>query len=163
MKRALVVVTPGARGRRLVREAGEYAAGTDTELVLLTVVPEGEFEETRRAVAGIGSSDAIYTLEQAEESAEREAMDVAADALAGLDAPHRAVGTVGREADAILDVAESEAADHIFLGSRRRSPAGKALFGDVAQTVLHAFDGPVTLVMGDDAAETATSDADTTA
>jgi nucleotide-binding universal stress UspA family protein len=159
MKRALVVVTPGNRGRRLLREAGEYAEGTDTELVLLTVVPEEEFEEKRRAVAGIGSSDAVYTLEQAEDSAEREATAVADDALAGLDVPYHAVGTIGREADAILDVADSEDAEHVFLGSRRRSPAGKALFGDVAQTVLLEFDGPVTLLMGEDVDETPGTDA----
>jgi nucleotide-binding universal stress UspA family protein len=159
MKRALVVVTPGNRGRRLLREAGAYAEGTDTELVLLTVVPEEEFEEKRRAVAGIGSSDAVYTLEQAEDSAEREATAVADDALAGLDVPYHAVGTIGREADAILDVADSEGAEHVFLGSRRRSPAGKALFGDVAQTVLLEFDGPVTLLMGEDVDETPGTDA----
>jgi nucleotide-binding universal stress UspA family protein len=159
MKRALVVVTPGNRGRRLLREAGEYAEGTDTELVLLTVVPEEEFEEKRRAVAGIGSSDAVYTLEQAEESAEREATAVADDALAGLDVSYHTVGTIGREADAILDVADSEGAEHVFLGSRRRSPAGKALFGDVAQTVLLEFDGPVTLLMGEDVDETPGTDA----
>ncbi|SFR60604.1 Nucleotide-binding universal stress protein, UspA family [Halogeometricum rufum] len=159
MKRALVVVTPGNRGRRLLREAGAYAEGTDTELVLLTVVPEEEFEEKRRAVAEIGSSDAVYTLEQAEESAEREATTVADDALAGLDVSYHAVGTIGREADAILDVADSEDAEHVFLGSRRRSPAGKALFGDVAQTVLLEFDGPVTLLMGEDVDETPGTDA----
>jgi nucleotide-binding universal stress UspA family protein len=167
MNRALVVVTPGRNGRRIVREAGDYAAGTDTELVLLTVVPESEFENTRRAVADIGSSDAVYTLEQAEESAAREAADVAADVLGDVDVPATPIGTIGREADAILDVAAQEDVDHVFMTGRRRSPAGKALFGDVAQTILLRFDGPVTLVMSDgddeedvDAAE---SDVDVTA
>ena len=163
MNHALVVVTPGERGRRLLREAGAYAAGTGAELVLLTVVPEREFEEKRRAVAGIGSSDAVYTLEQAEESAERGAMTLADEELTGVDVTYRPVGTVGREADAILDVARSEGVDHIFLGGRKRSPTGKALFGDVAQTVLLSFDGPVTVVMGEDAAESETADANTVA
>jgi nucleotide-binding universal stress UspA family protein len=165
MNRALVVVTPGRNGRRIVREAGAYAAGTDTELVLLTVVPESEFESTRRAVADIGSSDAVYTLEQAEESAAREAADVAADVLADHDVSVTPVGTIGREADAILDVAAQEEVDHVFLTGRRRSPAGKALFGDVAQTVLLRFGGPVTLLMGDGADDEAldAADADVTA
>ncbi|SFR52594.1 universal stress protein [Halogeometricum limi] len=153
MKQALVVVTPGERGRRLVREAGAYAEGTDTELVLLTVVPEDEFEERRRAVASIGSSDAIYSLEQAAEAGEREAMEIADDVLGDVDVNYRPIWTVGREADTILDVAEQEGVDHVFLGGRRRSPTGKALFGDVAQKVLLSFDGPVTLVMGEDTVE----------
>ncbi|ADQ66345.1 universal stress protein [Halogeometricum borinquense] len=159
MKQALVVVTPGKRGRRLIREAGEYATGTDTELVLLTIIPEDEFEEKRRAVSEIGSSDAIYTLEQAEGTAEREAMEIADDVLSELNVSYRAVSTVGRKADTILDVAETEGVDHVFLGGRRRSPAGKALFGDVAQKVLLTFEGPVTLLMGDD--ELGDEDADT--
>lgn len=163
MNHALVVVTPGERGRRLLREAGQYAAATDAELVLLTVIPEQEFEEKRRAVASIGSSDAVYTLEQAEESAERGAMALADEELAGVDVSCRPVGTIGREAAAILDVAREEGVDHVFLGGRKRSPTGKALFGDVAQTVLLNFGGPVTVVMGEDTAEVETADANTVA
>jgi nucleotide-binding universal stress UspA family protein len=49
----------------------------------------------------------------------------------------------GDPADAILDVAEEEEADLIVLSGRKRSPAGKALFGSVTQAVILHADRPV--------------------
>lgn len=42
----------------------------------------------------------------------------------------------GDPAEAIIDVAEDADADLIVIGGRKRSPAGKALFGSVTQTVI---------------------------
>ena len=53
----------------------------------------------------------------------------------------------GDPADQILDTAEGVDADLIVLAGRKRSPAGKALFGSVTQAVILNSDRPV-LVAG---------------
>jgi nucleotide-binding universal stress UspA family protein len=150
MNRALVVIGPTDGTKRIVREAGEFAQGTGAELVLLAVKPEAEYEETQAAVAGL-NADVVYTLEQAEESASRLARTVASETLADLDVEYEVVGTVGREADRILGTAAEEECDHVFIAGRRRSPTGKALFGDLTQRVLLNFDGPVTVLLEEEA------------
>ncbi len=49
----------------------------------------------------------------------------------------------GDPADAILEVATEYDVDAIVIGTRRRSPVGKALFGSVAQDVILKSDRPV--------------------
>ena len=58
------------------------------------------------------------------------------------------VETSGSPADTILDVAEERDVDCICVGGRKRSPAGKALFGSVAQSVILTAKRPV-LVAGE--------------
>ncbi|WP_458206493.1 universal stress protein [Haladaptatus sp. NG-SE-30] len=56
--------------------------------------------------------------------------------------------TSGSPADTILDVAEDLDVDCICVGGRKRSPAGKALFGSVSQSVILNAHRPV-LVAGE--------------
>lgn len=49
----------------------------------------------------------------------------------------------GDPAEAIIDVASDVDADLIVIGGRKRSPAGKALFGSVTQTVILNAGRPV--------------------
>ncbi|QLG28625.1 universal stress protein [Halorarum halophilum] len=49
----------------------------------------------------------------------------------------------GDPADVILDVAAEAGADLLVVGGRKRSPAGKALFGSVTQSVILNADRPV--------------------
>jgi nucleotide-binding universal stress UspA family protein len=53
----------------------------------------------------------------------------------------------GDPAEAIIDAADEADADLIVIGGRKRSPAGKALFGSVTQTVILNAGRPV-LVTG---------------
>lgn len=62
---------------------------------------------------------------------------------AGIE--HNVVEDSGEVAGDILDVAEDIDADLIVLGGRKRSPAGKLLFGSVTQDVLLNSDRPVTV------------------
>jgi len=47
--------------------------------------------------------------------------------------------------DSILRYAENKGVDEIVLGGRKRSPAGKAIFGSVTQSVILNTDLPVTV------------------
>ncbi len=49
-------------------------------------------------------------------------------------------------ADGIVELADEFDADQIVMGSRKRSPTGKAVFGSVSQQVLLEADDPVTVV-----------------
>lgn len=147
MDRALVVVSASDTSKRLVREAGELAAGVDAELVLLRVIPEEEYESRRDAVENIADIDNTYTLDQATEEARQSAADIARDVLGDIDVTYESLGTIGRETARILDSAEENDCDHIFVIGRKRTPTGKAIFGDIAQSVILNFDGPVTVML----------------
>ncbi|WP_226010949.1 universal stress protein [Halomicrobium salinisoli] len=53
----------------------------------------------------------------------------------------------GDPAEEISAVAEEIDADNVVMGGQRRSPAGKALFGSVTQSVLLDADRPVTVIL----------------
>ncbi len=55
----------------------------------------------------------------------------------------------GDPAASVLDVAEAEDADCICVGGRNRSPAGKAIFGSVSQSVILQADRPVLVTGGE--------------
>lgn len=146
MERALAVVSGDERTKELVREAGELAAGVGAELILLHVTDEEEFTDQSAALASIPDFDTSYTVENARDGAREYAKDVGRDVLADVDVEYEAVGALGEEPDEILAVAEERGCDHVFVTGRKRSPTGKALFGDVAQTVILNFEGAVTIL-----------------
>lgn len=54
----------------------------------------------------------------------------------------------GDPASEVLDAAAELDADLVCLGGRRRSAAGKVMFGSTAQAILHDADRPVVLAPG---------------
>lgn len=70
------------------------------------------------------------------------ALEVLGDA--GVEASVREAN--GDPAQAIIDAAVALNADLVLIGGRRRSPAGKALFGSVSQTVILNVPQPVFVV-----------------
>lgn len=52
---------------------------------------------------------------------------------------------LGEITDVALTYAAENQADHLFLIGDKRSPTGKAIFGDDAQQIVLNFDGPTTL------------------
>ena len=71
------------------------------------------------------------------------ATDLAAKAAAGVTDEYEAVGRRGTPGEEIVAYADEMDASYIVVGGRRRSPAGKALFGSVTQSVLLDTDRPV--------------------
>lgn len=86
-----------------------------------------------------GSVSQVAAVRRAREVLEEAGIEVTLDESSG-DPGH-----------AIVDLADERDADLICLGGRKRSPAGKALFGSVVQDVFLETDRPVLLCSADGA------------
>ncbi|RDZ39793.1 universal stress protein [Haloferax sp. Atlit-19N] len=147
-----MVVDSTDSNERLLVEAGQIAAGTETPLVLLTRITEDEIVENAETLQAM--SDAANTpLESnsAREVATRFASQAADEAFESVNGTveYDAVTVVADEgefADEVIRVADERGCDHVYVAGRQRSPTGKALFGDTAQRVVLNFDGPVTIL-----------------
>ncbi|QLG26964.1 universal stress protein [Halorarum halophilum] len=146
MEHALAVVGPTETAKELVREAGELAAGVDADLTLIHVTDEETYDEQREQLAKVTSASSTYSVGQAVEGARSYANDIGREVLRDVDVEYDAVGSVGDRAETILTETDRRGCDHVFLAGRKRSPAGKALFGDDAQRVILDADVPVTVV-----------------
>lgn len=145
MERALALVEEREATKELVREAGELAAGVDAELYLLHVTSEEDFAERAEALADIAGYDSSYSVDTAQEGARQFAEDIGREVFDGTDVSYEAVGRVGDTEDQIFAVADEHGVDHLFVSGEKRSPTGKALFGDLTQSVILNFDGAVTV------------------
>lgn len=67
----------------------------------------------------------------------------AADYLEEHGVEYEIAESSGDPADAIVSTADREEANLIVVGGRKRSPAGKALFGSVTQSVILGAERPV--------------------
>ena len=146
MERALTVVDSTDASAELVREAGELAAGVGASLVVFAPVTEDEYEDDAAVLSTIEAVEGTSIDKTADRIATRAAEQYADEHLSETDVEYEPLGTVvdeGERADAILEAAERNDCDYVFLVGKRRSPTGKALFGDVAQAVILNFDGRV--------------------
>lgn len=148
MDRGLVIVDETDAHREMLAEAGRFARGSEAELVLFSYLTESEYEANLDTMQQVGSTEhKQYRPDVAVRPAEQLAEDMADEALDGIDVPYEVETHVieedelGRE---ILTVADEADCDHVFLVGERRSPTGKAIFGDVPQQVVLDFPGRVT-------------------
>ena len=146
MDHALAVVGPTETAKTLTLEAGELAAGVDADLTLLHVTDEDEYDEQREQLAQVTRGSSTYGVGQAVEGARAYASDIGREVLEGVDIDYDAVGTVGDRAETVLSEARRRGCDHVFISGHKRSPTGKALFGDDTQRVILEADVPVTVV-----------------
>ncbi|KAB1196065.1 MULTISPECIES: universal stress protein [Haloferax] len=98
--------------------------------VVLTHVLHGE---ERQAPPAMQTPSRVTTVKRAREHLEDYDVNVT---IAEASAPPE---------DGILDLIDEVNADHIVMGGRKRSPAGKAIFGSVTQTVILESDVPVSV------------------
>lgn len=147
MDQALVVTDPSDSVVDVIEEAGELAELAGVPLTVLTVVTDEEYRKDAEVLGAIadveGSSYNLEPADYAEEVAETAIADLLADRDVETEAVGRYVDDDGDRADAILEVADERGCDYVFLLGRRRSPTGKAIFGDTAQAVILNFDGYV--------------------
>lgn len=146
MQRALAVVDPTKSSKDLLRKAGAIAEAMDAELRILHVTSDSEYEEDRKAMEELASTDyGRYDIGQAEAGARQFASDLAADVLGDSDVTYEPLGRIGDKANAVLSTIEKYDCDHVFIAGRKRSPTGKAIFGDAPQRIILNADVPVTI------------------
>ncbi|MFP8953500.1 universal stress protein [Natrialbaceae archaeon A-arb3/5] len=151
MQRALVAIDDTDTHRRLLADAAEFAQNGAAELVVLAWTTPDAAEESNDAIAWVEEMEGT-TYEETDATAmtRKFAEEFTADVVGDIDADVDIETAITDEADLddeILSTAERLGCDHVFIVGRKRSPTGKAIFGDVAQRVLLNFDGPVTVLM----------------
>lgn len=144
MTRALVVVEAQQTVHQLLELASDFARGSGSELILFHVTSAFEGGNTRDRMQEIAGKDEPYRT--GIEGAGQFARDLAESVLKD-DIDFEVDGAFGEKHEQIVAAAERHDCAHVFLIGRRRSPTGKAIFGDAAQHVVLNVEVPVTLVM----------------
>lgn len=124
-------------------DADTDRAQRQAEFVADLPIPKGEVEVfVTHALPpeDISDADDVTSLEGVE------TVQLARDYLEERDYTVEAVAGRLPPADAILDMTRDHDADQIVMGSRKRSPTGKVIFGSVSQQVLLESPVPVTIV-----------------
>ncbi|WP_255198142.1 universal stress protein [Halorarius litoreus] len=132
---------------QVVSVAYDLASAYGDDLVVLHVIPTKAFEEHKETIQSLPEfSD--YSFTQEEDNAAKFAKRVVEVTLDEFDDDViSTAGRVGDPVEEILDVAESHDARYLVIGGKRRSPAGKALFGSTTQALLLNATRPVVTVM----------------
>lgn len=149
MTSALIVIEDVERDRELLERARAFAVGEETDLVILVLATESEYNSVAETLEAIGDAEhTSYNEDDVLEGISGEIDDLAADVL-GERVDYELVTEIveDNQAKPVIAVAERTDCDHVFVSGRRRSPTGKAIFGDRTQQILLNFDGYVTVSM----------------
>lgn len=133
----------------LVRVAYDLAKAFDEPLYVVHVFPKQGFERHQEIMEQYSDLKGI-DISQETESARTFAELVIETTLDEIDGDLvTAVGRVGRPTREVLLAADEFDARFLVIGGRRRSPVGKAIFGDRTQRILLESEVPVVTVMED--------------
>lgn len=150
LEKILIAVGPGdpERSITLMETVVSVAGPAGAEVVLAHVFDEDEYQSALRNL----DYDANDRPDPDEVVARYERLRDMGHRLEanGIDYDQRGVLHEGEEkGEAIVDLAEREGIDMIFVGGRKRSPTGKAVFGSTPQYVMMNAPCPVTFVRSD--------------
>lgn len=128
---------------RLIEEAIQVAGPTGATVVLAHVFSKEEYNENRDRLNFDPDSEVTPDVVARRHTTLR---TIGTEfRAAGIDYEVR--GTVDENrGKALVQLAGEVGADRVIVGGRKRSPAGKAVFGSTAQTVLLSAPCPVTFV-----------------
>jgi nucleotide-binding universal stress UspA family protein len=147
----LVAVGPGdpERSITLMETVVDIAGPTGAEVVLAHVFDEDEYEQALKGL-DYDSTDRPAPEELLTRYERFREMESRFDAN-DIDYSQRGSIHEGDEkGEAIVDMADEIGAGMVFVGGRKRSPAGKAVFGSTPQYVMLNAPCPVTFVRSDE-------------
>ncbi len=150
MNKGLVVIDDTDSHRSLLETAGQQAAGADADLVLLSMDTTAHVAANREAIGQVSDAHAsTFGTDTTEQRLVYTADGVAREVLEAYpEVEYRIQPRIVEEkrtATAILDAAAEHECDHIFMTGKKKTRTGKAIFGSLAQSVMLAFDGQVTV------------------
>ncbi|MFB6152545.1 MAG: universal stress protein [Haloarculaceae archaeon] len=147
-----VLLAVSQRDEYRLDELVETASGvvsTDGTVHVLHVFEQQRYDDVRKQLRVDPDSEVTP-----DDVARRHGVAAEATTLLGDRGVETAVrGAVGEPSEAIDRVAADLDADMVVIGGRRRSQAGKLLFGSTAQSVLIETDCPVAFVKGRETVE----------
>lgn len=146
----LAAIDETERSMSVATLAYDLAATYGDTLIALHVIPTEEYEAHKEAIKDIPEFR-DYSIAQGTKGAEQFAREFVMQAIGDPgDVPIQARGRVGNVSDEIIDEADSIEPRFLTISGRRRSPAGKALFGNTAQKILLNVECPVVTKLSDD-------------
>jgi nucleotide-binding universal stress UspA family protein len=145
----LAAIDENERSRAVVEIAADLATTYDDTLVALHVVPQENFESHRESIESLPRFQG-FSVSQEKDSAKRFAKEFVLDTIDDIDLQRvEARGRVGDVTDEILAEASSLEPRFLVISGRRRSPTGKAVFGNTAQRILLNANCPVVTQLSD--------------
>ena len=148
LEQVLLAIGPGDEGHvdALVDTVVDIAGPTGATVVLFYALSDEGYQTVLENLGVDPTSDQLSPTDLA---ARNRLIDRAIDRLTAADIDHDIRGAVGEPETAIVDEAADLPADLLVIGGRKRSPAGKAVFGSVPQAVLLSAPCPVVYVRRD--------------
>jgi len=113
---------------RVVEVANDLATAHDEELLVLHVIAEEVFEQRSESTDDYFREDAVHDAKQVANRVVRETLGTTDEATM--------LGRIGSPATSLLEVMESREPSYVVIGSRKRTPVGKALLGSTTQSVM---------------------------
>lgn len=139
----IAAIDGSVQAKKNVAESVKLAEAFDDTVRVVHVLSQSKFVDLEQTE--VRKNNQPIAMDQIRKSAARVAEQAAEDIETNVELDY--VGLVGDAADQIVDYAESEGARYIVVGTRKKSPTGKALFGSVSQKVLLNADCPVVLTV----------------
>ncbi|MFB6160469.1 MAG: universal stress protein [Haloferacaceae archaeon] len=134
------------RAERLANAAADVAEAAGATVVVGHVFTDDEFGDAVQRFGFDRSADELTPGDVVERLGPVRAI---ADVLEARDVDHEFRGQVHDGDGGVVQLAEEIGADQVFVGGRRRSPTGKAVFGSQAQEIMLNAPCPVTYVRSD--------------